>query len=189
MSNIKLHLGCGKRNLGTEWIHIDIADYPFIAHRQSVDDLHQFADGSVHTIYASHVLEYFDRTEGENLLAMWYNKLKPGGILRVSVPDFDKLKLIFEQTGELSSILGPLFGKMQVGDKTIYHKTVYTHADLKRVLGVVGFKEINNWDWSVVHPMWFDDHSMAHFGASLEDIRLRNFGDKIQVSLNIQATK
>ena len=40
---MKLHLGCGKRDFGTDWIHIDQADYDHIIHKD-VTNL-RFADG------------------------------------------------------------------------------------------------------------------------------------------------
>ena len=56
---MKLHLGCGKRNFGTDWVHIDGGDFP---HLQSNDITNlPFDDESVDLIYASHVIEYFNR--------------------------------------------------------------------------------------------------------------------------------
>jgi predicted SAM-dependent methyltransferase len=63
---IKLNLGCGWRDFGPEWIHIDGGDYPHI-HSKDIIDL-PFEDNSIDLIYASHVFEYFDRNEGNDYL-------------------------------------------------------------------------------------------------------------------------
>ena len=59
---IKLHLGCGHRDFGKDWIHIDAGDYSHLDY-SSIQDLRQFEDNTVDIIYASHVIEYFDRDE------------------------------------------------------------------------------------------------------------------------------
>jgi len=45
------------------------------------------ADGTVDAIYASHMLEHLDRAEARSFLAECRRVLKPGGILRLAVPD------------------------------------------------------------------------------------------------------
>jgi hypothetical protein len=48
-----------------------------------------YADESVDEVYASHVLEHVARAEAFNTLREWVRVLKPGGILRVAVPDME----------------------------------------------------------------------------------------------------
>jgi len=81
----KINLGCGWRNFGSEWIHIDGGDYD---HLDYIDITKlEFDNNSVDLIYASHVLEYFDINEVKDLLREWRRVLKPGGELRVAVPE------------------------------------------------------------------------------------------------------
>ena len=47
---IKINIGCGWRNFGDDWIHIDGGDYEHLDHRD-VTDLSQFEDDSVDLIY------------------------------------------------------------------------------------------------------------------------------------------
>src|SRR3546814_11474288 len=72
--------------------------FPYTTLFRSVDfvggchDLGQFSDGSVETIYASHVLEHLGyQTALPKALQEWYRVLPPGGTLMVSVPDRDTL--------------------------------------------------------------------------------------------------
>ena len=84
---IKLHLGCGWRNFGDDWVHIDGGDYDHLQYND-ITKL-PYEDESVDLIYASHVLEYFDREEAVDILSEWTRVLKKGGALRIALPDRD----------------------------------------------------------------------------------------------------
>lgn len=157
---IKLHLGCGKRYF-PGWVHIDGGDYEHLDY-QDITEL-PYENNTVDLIYASHVLEYFDRVEALSVLNEWYCVLKPGGVLRLAVPDFGKMVHLYEKGSyKLESFLGPLYGRMGMGDKTIYHKTVYDEQSLVTLLKQVGFKEYKRWDWKQTDHAEFDDHSQAY---------------------------
>ena len=178
---IKINLGCGWRDFGKDWIHIDGGDYP---HLNSKDIINlPFEDNSVDLIYVSHVLEYFDRTEVINIINKWKNKLKPKGILRLAVPDFKNItKLYQENKIPLDSFLGPLYGKMEMDGKTIYHKTTYDFDSLKLVLNKCGFTNIDYYDWRQTEHSNFDDHSQAY-------IPHMDKTNGTLISLNVEATK
>ncbi|MHB8970185.1 MAG: tetratricopeptide repeat protein, partial [Pirellulaceae bacterium] len=82
----KLHLGCGKRYI-PGFFHIDLLAAPHVDLLHRVDSL-PFVDNSVGLIYASHLLEHFGRNEVEGVLREWYRVLRPGGLVRLAVPDF-----------------------------------------------------------------------------------------------------
>ena len=50
---IKINLGCGWRNFGSDWIHIDGGDYDHLDYKD-ITKL-EFDDNSVELIYVSHV--------------------------------------------------------------------------------------------------------------------------------------
>ena len=83
---IKINLGCGWRNFGKDWHHVDGGDYDHLDSRDIINL--PFKDNSVDLIYASHVIEYFDRVEIIEVLNKWKSKLKSGGTLRLAVPNF-----------------------------------------------------------------------------------------------------
>ena len=70
-SEIKLNLGCGWRNFGPDWEHIDGGSYPHLKSRD-IFNL-PYEDESVSLVYSSHVIEYFDREEVAPLLKRWKN--------------------------------------------------------------------------------------------------------------------
>ena len=183
---MKLHLGCGKRYI-EGMTHIDLADFPHIDYKASVDNLHMIRSEEVTLIYASHVLEYWDRFQSLDVLGEWFRVLEKGGVLRLSVPNFDSLIKIYQSTGDLEAILGPLYGRMQVGEcqvesAYIYHKTVWSESLLRLYLAKAGFREIRNWNWSDIFPAEYDDHSQAYYPHMQKQ-------SGIQVSINLECTK
>lgn len=202
MKEVKINMGCGKRNFGKSWIHIDGGDFPHL-HSHNIKKL-PFKKNSVDLIYSSHVLEYFDRIEVLNVLKEWGRVLKPGGILRVAVPDFQVMTSLYGRGLMRSSrasmyrlryFLGPLYGKMSMGKKTIYHKTVYDFDDLRDVLSECGFENIHRYSMRDTHPHNLpecNDHSWAHiprksFVATKEKPFDHDGG--FLISLNVECTK
>ncbi len=180
---MKLHLGCDKRFI-PGFIHIDLADYPHINHRHDIRSLPMIDDATVDLIYVCHALEYFDRVEVLGILKEWRRTLKPGGKLRLAVPDFESLISVYQKTGELSKIIGPLFGRWPIpgAGLTIYHRTVYDFASLRAVLEAVGFDEVMRYDWRDTVHRDYDDYSQAYFPHMDKEHGL-------SISLNIEAIK
>ena len=124
--NLKLHLGCGKRKFN-DWIHIDLDVHAHIDFQADIRKLDMIPDGSASIIYACHCLEYFDAggpkdipsvgVEVFDVLSEWKSKLKPGGILRLAVPDFEQLVKVYSLTSNLESVLGPIFGRWEVSSE------------------------------------------------------------------------
>jgi predicted SAM-dependent methyltransferase len=181
---MKLHLGSGSRYL-EGYLHIDIADYEHIDINSSVDKLNTIDNDTIDEIYASHVIEYFDRNEVEFVLKEWKRVLKKDAVLRIAVPNFEALIKVYRETGEIEKILGPLYGKWGLNDSSfIYHKTVYDENSLTALLERIGFSDIKIWDWREVfkNNLEYDDHSQAYFPHMDKE-------SGIHVSLNIQCRK
>lgn len=184
--NMQIHLGCWHRNI-PGFINVDLCDMPHIHYKHGIDTLPMFEDNCADLIYSSHSLEYFDRVEVINVLAEWRRVLKPGGILRLAVPDFDKLIEVYKMTGDLSKILGPLYGRMEITSVNneklcLYHKTVYTFDSLAAVLSETGFGNIHKYNWRETIHKDYDDHSQAYFPHMDKEHGLL-------ISLNIEAVK
>lgn len=179
----KIHIGCGKRNFGKDWYHIDgNREY---THLDSFDitSLRQFNDNSIKLIYASHVIEYFDREEIIPILKEWQRTLKPNGILRLAVPSFSAMCMLYQEYGyDLSSFLGPLYGRMKMGDNYIYHKTCYDFKSLYELLKSIGFHSIKKYDWITTEHAQFDDHSQCYLPHMDKD-------KGILISLNVECNK
>ena len=176
---IKLHIGCGKRNFGEHWVHIDGGDFAHVKYH----DTTYFLDNSVDLIYSSHLLAYFDRSEVLDLLAEWRRVLKPNGILRLATPDFEAIaKLYLEEHYSLASFLGPLYGRMGMNEKQIYHKTCYDFKSLLSILMISKFRDVKRYDWRKTEHAMHDDHSKAYLPHL-------DFENGTLISLNIEAIK
>ncbi len=126
-------------------------------------DLSQFKNNSVDLIYASHVIEYFDKNTVVELLSEWHRVLKIGGLLRIAVPNFKVIASLYTSGDySLESFIGPLYGRMSMGDSTIYHKHVYDFKTLKKLLSTCQFKDYRLYDWRDTEHSNFDDHSQAY---------------------------
>lgn len=182
---MRLHVGCGKRCI-PGFVHVDLADFPHIDHKHDVADLSFLGGGVASLIYASHVVEYFDRVEAVTVLGNWRDVLEPGGTLRLAVPDFEKLAQVYRDTGDLGLIVGPLYGRMPiVGAEPaawIYHRTVYDFPSLKDTLEAAGYQDVRRYDWRNTEHADHDDFSQAYIPHMDKD-------NGLLISLNVEATR
>lgn len=190
MADIKLHLGCGKRFL-PGYTHIDYSDYKHIDYVHPVEKLPMIENDSVSVIYASHVLEYFDEAEAEEVLKEWLSKLKLGGILRLAVPNFAALCEVYQRYRDLKLISGPIFGRWctegndVLGEQWLYHKCLYDYGKLANRLFKAGFSSVRVWDWRQVFVgelAGFDDYSQAYIPHMDKE-------NGLLISLNVEATR
>lgn len=187
---MKLHLGCGKRDFGEKWVHIDAGDFPHVT-SHSITKL-PFDDSSCSLIYASHVIEYFDRKEIIPVLKEWHRVIRPEGVIRLAVPDFrmmaelytNSLTCVGIRSCDIELFLGPLYGKMTpVGcQNSIYHKTVYDFTSLREILLSIGFCNIRKYDWKETEHAHIDDHSQAYLPHMDKQ-------SGALISLNVEGTK
>lgn len=135
MSGIRLNLGAGSNPIDG-WVNIDRKTggeaYP----------LTDYADGSVDEIRASHILEHFRMEDQDKILREWVRVLKPGGVLKIAVPD---VRLIAEKMirGEPGPYLQWLYGGQT--DENDYHKTGYERYGLELTLKSAGLVSIEPW--------------------------------------------
>ena len=156
---MKLHLGCGRRHI-PGYVHIDVVDYPHVDHVSSIDNLSFLQDGSVELIYNCHVLEHFKRREVNRVLREWYRVLAPGGLLRVSVPDFAALCEVYVRSRDLGLVIGPIFGRQDY----LYniHYNLFDFDTLKAQLEQAGFSQVRRYDWRETEHAKVDDYSQAY---------------------------
>jgi predicted SAM-dependent methyltransferase len=96
-----LNLGCGER-FHPDWINIDLTSgrSGVIAH-----DLAKgipFSSDSADAVYLAAVFEHIRRNDAANFLREIYRVLKPGGIVRVGVPDLEKICRLYLEKLEAS---------------------------------------------------------------------------------------
>jgi predicted SAM-dependent methyltransferase len=87
-----LNLGCGAHySTKEEWTNIDFVSTgrSVIAHNllKGVP----FENNTFDLVYHSHVLEHFSKIDGENFIAECFRVLKPGGVIRIAIPDLEQI--------------------------------------------------------------------------------------------------
>jgi len=140
-------------------------------------------DNSVSLIYACHVLEHFGRYTYKAVLKEWFRVLKPGGILRLAVPDFAACAAIYYENGladGLSGLIGLIIGGQR--NEHDFHKMIFDEDFLRRDLIEIGFREVRQWDWRATEHAGIDDYSQAYLPHMHKE-------DGRQMSLNLEAVK
>lgn len=179
-STEKLHLGCGPVQL-SGWTNVDITASRATDFIDDIRTLKKIENNSISEVYACHVLEHFSHSEVLPVLSTWYNKLKPGGRIRISVPDIDKIVKIYLNNWEHFQTPGnaPWIGLIYGGqlDPYDFHKTGFNFCWLSHLLSQVGFHNIEEYP------------NEPHFAGDIIDASVdkKTFNDYI--SLNVTATK
>ena len=103
-----------------------------------------FADGTVDEIRASHVLEHIPFPQAGLVVEHWARLLKPGGWLKVAVPDFDKIVDWYKEgRGAEMPIEAYLMGGHT--DHLDSHKAIYQAQKLKMLLEQAGLEHVCEW--------------------------------------------
>ena len=105
----------------------------------------RIADNSIDEMRASHILEHFASGEAYQVVKHWVSKLKPGGLIKIAVPDCRK---IFE--GYLNRSAGqefPTSGYLMGGqtDKDDFHKSIYDEPALRQLMKAAGLMDVESW--------------------------------------------
>lgn len=175
---LRLHLGCGHVD-HPGFVNVDGRPAPHVHHVQGLDRLGGFNDGVAALVYASHCLEHMPRNDLKRVLAEWHRVLQPGGVVRISVPDFDLMVDTYLDTArDVQSVQMPLMGEQNY--PLNFHYVAFTERFLSELLVQAGFHSPRRWqhgedEWASV-PDW-SGRSMVFNGKTYP------------VSLNLQATK
>lgn len=90
MNKSFLNVGCGRRFYqGEPWVNLDVTPADASVTPWDVRAGFPMDANTLDAVYLSHVLEHFPEEEGGRLAAECHRVLKPGGILRVVVPDLE----------------------------------------------------------------------------------------------------
>src|SRR5262249_13813890 len=103
-----------------------------------------YADNSVEEVRASHILEHFPHAEIPAVIKEWVRVLKPGGRLKIAVPDFDMLARAY--TNGLHDHLALesfIYGGQTKGDD--FHKALFTKMRLEGLMMDAGLGEVRPW--------------------------------------------
>ena len=102
-----------------------------------------YPDNSVDEIYASHILEHFPQAQCTDVLIDWVRVLKPGGVLKVAVPDFKWIAQEYLKGASEYPLMGYVIGGQT--DDHDYHKALFDETALRHRLRVAGLTDIQPW--------------------------------------------
>jgi predicted SAM-dependent methyltransferase len=179
MAPVNLHLGCGERSI-PGFIHVDVRAFDNVDMVCQLNKLDTFKDSSVDLIYCSHALEHFKRYDCEGVLKEWHRVLKPGGILRVAVPDFEAIVKIYQEYKDVELLIGLLYGGQDY--QYNYHHVVFDFNSLSELLTNVGFTQIRRYNWKLTIHKDYDDYSQAYIPHMDKE-------NGVLMSLNVECVK
>jgi predicted SAM-dependent methyltransferase len=85
-----LNLGCGEKYVKSpEWLNADMLPVGEDVVRCNFLNGIPFESHKFELVYHSHVLEHFSKTDGEKFIAECYRVLKPGGVIRIALPNLE----------------------------------------------------------------------------------------------------
>ena len=92
-----LNVGCG-RCVHPDWLNVDLdPQHPLVQRVNLLTGL-PFEDGRFDAVYHSHVLEHLEPTAARRLIVECRRVLRPGGILRIAVPDLEQITRLYLET-------------------------------------------------------------------------------------------
>jgi len=138
----RLHIGGQEKQ--PRWKVLNIQSGPAVDYLGDIRDLSQFADQVCDEIYASHVLEHVAQDQVPVVLQGLFRILKPGGCLRLSVPDLEALCRMYMQHSDNPEVRVHVMRMMFGGqmDAHDYHKVGFDFEFLRAHLRRARFERI-----------------------------------------------
>lgn len=101
-----------------------------------------YPDGSVSEIRASHVLEHFSHRDIADVVADWARALQPGGLLKIAVPDFEKIAQRYLSGANIPTEAFVMGGHVDENDR---HGALFDFSQLCDILKAAGLIGISRW--------------------------------------------
>jgi len=176
---VKLNLGCYDKKI-PNFINVDIRPETGCDVIDDIFKLESFETESADLIYACHSLEHADYKEADAALKRWFEVLKPGGVLRLAVPDMEAHFAHYYYHRDLRLLHSTFWGSQK--HPYDYHKNGWDFKKLKEDLSAVGFSNIHRYNWRDTEHFYIDDYSQTYY-PHLDKV------DGKLMSLNMEATK
>jgi SAM-dependent methyltransferase len=123
-----INLGCGGR-FHPDWVNADIAPRDPSVMQCDLSRRIPFPEGEFDVVYHSNVLEHIRRDDTPSFMRECFRVLKPGGILRVAVPDLERIcrlyleKLERAAAGDATSAQDHEWMLLEMYDQTVREKS------------------------------------------------------------------
>jgi len=102
-----------------------------------------FADDSVETLLASHIIEHFSYREIDRVLEEWYRILRPGGNILIITPNFAYIAHGYaEGWMQYTESRNRMFGGQDYSGN--FHHTMFDSPSLGKALEGAGFRNVQD---------------------------------------------
>jgi len=102
-----------------------------------------FADNSVESLLASHIIEHFSYRAIDDVLAEWYRVLRPGGEILIITPNFAYIAHGYaEGWMDYAESRNRMFGGQDYSGN--YHYTMFDSLHMGKALEKTGFKNVRD---------------------------------------------
>jgi len=152
-----VNLGCGEID-NPHFINVDTSAWKHVHYVHSVTTLPMFADNTVDLIYCSHCLEHVPHHETAGVLKEWHRVLKPGGGLKLAVPDIDGVIRFYQENPDKFEEAQWYFMGAQTYPAN-FHYAIFNQAWLTRLMQDAGFTGIRPWTHDEAPELAIDDCS------------------------------
>ena len=153
----KLHLGCGKAYL-PGFLNVDLFSNIKADAYHDVTNL-PYPQKEFDEIYCCHLLEHVHRHAVLATLNHWFSLLKPGGLLRLAVPNFEAVAEHYMEFKNLDVLMGLIYAAQD--NYLNRHTVTFDRKTLSRYLDQAGFVDIGTWDWRQTEQKDHDDFARA----------------------------
>jgi SAM-dependent methyltransferase len=102
----------------------------------------RFDDDTFEAVYASHVLEHLEPEVAERCLKEVRRVLRPGGVLRLAVPDLDEVVAGYDPDDPDLFLAGLYDAHSGRRSRTSLHRWMYNDKSLQALLLRVGFHDV-----------------------------------------------
>ncbi len=116
-----------------------------------------YPDSSVEEIVASHVLEHFGHREIRTVMRDWVRTLRPGGKIRLAVPDFEEVARLY-LAGAPVNVQGYVMGGHSDADD--HHGAIFDREALTEEMIDVGLERIGPWTDAAAQGCAAGPHSL-----------------------------
>lgn len=143
---LHLHPGCQKVRK-EDWVNIDLAGFPVDLRWNLLRELPLEANRA-DAVFHEHLLEHFALRDGLWLAREWFRVLKPGGVLRIGVPDAASyLRSYVDDPTFLQNLRPDSPTKLLAVQELFYwqnHRTMYDFETLQLLLTAAGFDNVEH---------------------------------------------
>jgi SAM-dependent methyltransferase len=148
--SVRINLGCGGKLL-PGFVNVDLANNWSSVQPDLVCDVTgqlPFPTNHADEVHAYHVLEHIQRWKVAECLTEWVRVLKPGGLLVLEMPCFDKIArhlahALIDGTGfDRRMTLWGLFGDPKYQNEAMMHKWCWALQELADMLFSLGLEDV-----------------------------------------------